>query len=115
MVWREIPSPDPDSLCDQTRSSKSLASKDGELISVRACVEPRFLEDLIEALAELPFAVNPQIFHPHEQNPLTQVEFPAYESWLPRIRSAVERAGLAADSIEVRSMLAAIHRERAGR
>ncbi len=41
----------------------SLFGREGELVSVRITVEPRLLEDLLDALAVLDFPVNPQLYH----------------------------------------------------
>jgi hypothetical protein len=105
MIWREFT---PVSPHGDAAESPFLAGKDGELVSVRVCVEPRLLEELLETLAELPFPINPQIFHYSGAGARTQVEFPAYLSWLPQVRSALEGGGFPAGALEVRSMLAAI-------
>ena len=52
-VWPSVPS----------THSPALRGSDGELVSVSVTVEPRDLEDLLEALAALDFPVNPQIYH----------------------------------------------------
>ena len=70
----------------------SLSSRDGELISVRAHVEARLLEDLLEALAEIPYPVNPEIYHLGGTGG-SVVEFPAYASWLEEIHRGLQRAG----------------------
>ena len=67
----------------------SLSSAEGELFSIRVSVEPKALEDLLEALATLPFPVNPQLYH---GNP-TVVEFPAYAPHLGAISGYLARAG----------------------
>jgi hypothetical protein len=94
-----------------------LVGSEGELVAVRLCVEPRLLEDLLEALAEVGFPINPQIHHlagvayldrdgKRESTCGTLVEFPAYRSRVDEVRHALERYGLPVDSLEVRSMLA---------
>jgi len=40
-----------------------LFGLEGELVSLRIRVEPKHLEDLLEALALLDFPVNPQLYH----------------------------------------------------
>jgi hypothetical protein len=74
-----------------------LRSNEGELVSVRITVEPRFLEDLLETLAEIDFPINPQIYHSRP----TVVEFPAYRSRLNALQSNLQRAGFPAGTIRV--------------
>jgi hypothetical protein len=74
----------------------TLLGQDGELISVRVAVEPKLLEDLLEALASLDFPVNPQLYH-HTGS--TTVEFPAYSTQLEKIRGALRRQGFDASNI----------------
>ena len=76
--------------------STALLGREGELLSVRVSVEPRFLEDLLEALAALDFPVNPQLYH---QTGLTTVEFPAYSAQLEKIRGVLARHGFDSRSI----------------
>ena len=79
-----------------------LTSNEGELVSVQISVEPKSLEDLLDAVARIPFPINPEIHH------LTRsavVEFPAYANRLGEVYSALEASGLAALNIEVKSML----------
>lgn len=82
----------------------TLATNEGELVLIRVSVEPRLLEDLLETLAELPFPINPQIYHEVRTTQKTSVEFPAYGSWTGSIRSALATAGLAAQ-LSVHPML----------
>jgi hypothetical protein len=44
-------------------SAPSLSGREGDLISVSISVDPRYLEPLLEALAQVGFPVNPQIYH----------------------------------------------------
>lgn len=87
---------------------RTLGSSEGELVLLRARVAPRLLEDFLEALAELPFPINPQIQHYRGEGSETLVEFPAYESWLPRVRSGLSAAGFDGDALEVTRMMEAI-------
>ena len=64
----------------------TLTGLEGELVLIRICVEARHLEDLLEALAEVPFPLNPQIYH----QPETVVEFPAYSSRVHEIEQVIE-------------------------
>ena len=110
-VWLE-PSP----------SGISLGGREGELVSISICVEPRQLELLLEALSEVHFPINPQIYHDaalvyryadqHEEaKATTLVEFPAYAGQLEEVRKAIEAYGFDPSAIQVTSMLAEIHAE----
>ena len=88
----------------------------GELVSVRITVDPRLLEDLLDALAAISFPINPKIYHQavvvglsaegrRESRAATMVEFPAYRNDLEQVRQSVAAAGLDASSVGVRSML----------
>ena len=81
----------------------ALLGREGELVSVRISVEPRLLEDLLEALAGLDFPVNPQLYH---QTGLTTVEFPAYSSHLENIRGILSRHGFDARAVTHSGVLA---------
>ena len=75
----------------------ALFGQDGELVSVCVSVEPRLLEDLLEALAALEFPVNPQLYHnangTADQTAQVSVEFPAYAPQLDKIRGVLARNG----------------------
>jgi hypothetical protein len=101
-------------------SSPALETSEGALISISVSVEPRLLEDLLEALAQLPFPINPQIYHDaalryvyadgsEELVPTTLVDFPAYAGWLPEIRRVLESYGFSPDCLQVTGMLDEIH------
>ena len=103
----------------------SLESSEGELVSVSVSVDPKLLEDLLEALAQLQFPINPQIYHDaalryvyadgHEELvPTTLVDFPAYAGRLPEISRILEAYSFSQDSLQVTGMLDEIHAE-AGR
>ena len=81
-----------------------LAGADGELVSVRISTDPRALEDLLDCLSNLSFPINPQIFHGIP----TAVEFPAWESKLPEVRSALRAYGFDPAALQIRDMLEAI-------
>ncbi len=83
--------------------SPALGGAEGELVSVRVFVEPRLLEELLEALASVSFPVNPQIFH--QPGPDTLVEFPAYTGRLSEVRDALKDAGFDPAAVIVRPML----------
>ncbi len=100
--------------------SPSLSGSEGALISVSVTVPPRDLEDLLEALAQLSFPVNPQIYHDagevylyndgHEETePVTLVEFPAYEQRLSEINRLLRAHGFDPASVQAAPMLQEIH------
>jgi len=80
-----------------------LSTSEGQLLSVSIRVEPTGLESLLEALAQVSFPINPQIYHDaavvyryddrEESEATTLVEFPAYEARLPEVRAALDRHG----------------------
>lgn len=97
-------------------SNARLSSTEGALVSVSIRVEPRDLEDLLEALARVDFPINPQIYHEAEivsadsqgiehSELATLVEFPAYLGRLEDVYAALESEGFARDSVLVTSML----------
>ena len=100
----------------------SLVGSEGELESVSIAVDPRLLEQLLEALAGLPFPVNPRIYHDasvvrlfqdgrRDTEPATIVEFPAYAARLAEIRDAVSARGFDPASVWAKNMLEQIHCE----
>src|ERR1043165_7234007 len=98
----------------------ALCGSEGELVSISVSVEPRHLEELLEALATLDFPINPQIYHEaavvyverdgrQRVEPSTMVEFPAYARRVPKIRGVLETCGFASDAVSVSAMLDQIH------
>lgn len=80
-----------------------LASREeGELLLVRLRVESKQLEEVLEALAGLPFPVNPELCH---VGLLSMVEFPAFEGRLAAVNDVLAPFDLTA---ETRSMFDAI-------
>jgi len=67
-----------------------LFGLEGELVSLRISVDPKHLEDLLEALALLDFPVNPQLYHRPGQ---VTVEFPAYSTRVAEVSSAIRNYG----------------------
>jgi hypothetical protein len=97
-----------------------LAGREGDLVSVSIHVDPRCLEQLLEALAQVSFPVNPQIYHDaalvyrygdgHEAaESTTLVEFPAYAGQLDEVRRALQGNEFDPASLYVTGMLDAIH------
>jgi hypothetical protein len=76
----------------------ALFGLEGELVSLRIRVEPRLLEDLLEALSSLDFPVNPQLYHRPAQ---VTVEFPAYSAQVEHVREALRGNGFNPQSLEV--------------
>ena len=81
----------------------ALFGLEGELVSLRISVEPRLLEDLLEALARLDFPVNPELYHLPAK---VKVEFPAYSDRIDEVREALRSHGFAPSSLEVAVALA---------
>jgi hypothetical protein len=99
-----------------------LSGREGDLVSISVRVEPRHLESMLEALAQVSFPVNPQIYHDaaivfvfpdghREAEATTLVEFPAYAARLEEVRRAVESHGFDPASVHVTAMLDEIHSE----
>jgi hypothetical protein len=100
----------------------ALCGLEGALVSVSISVDPRHLESLLEALAQLGFPINPQIYHDaaliyrypdrHEETEATTlVEFPAYEAQLEAVRGALHAYGFDPASLHITRMLDEIHAE----
>ena len=96
--------------------SSSLSGAEGELVSIRICVEPRLLERLLEVLALVSFPINPRIYHQagigyvdpngaEDFVAMTMVEFPAFSSRLAEVREALQVSGLPPEAVHVRSMI----------
>ena len=109
-------------LSDRALSGRVLSGREGDLISVSIKVDPRYLESLLETLAQLSFPVNPQIYHDaaivylypdgrEETEATTLVEFPAYGSQLEEVRAALQSHGFDPATLEVTSMLEEIQSE----
>ena len=75
-----------------------LFSLEGELVSLRIAVDPKHLEDLLEALALLDFPVNPQLYHRPGH---VTVEFPAYSARLGEVVDAIRNHGFDPETLEV--------------
>ena len=97
-------------------SAPSLSGREGDLISVSINIDPRCLESLLEALAQVGFPVNPQIYHDaamvylypdgrEETEATTLVEFPAYRGQLDEVIRALDNYGFDPASLQVTSML----------
>ena len=86
-----------------------LTSSEGELVSVQVTIEPKLLEYLLEALANVPFPINPEIHHPIPGiSPHTTVQFPAYSERLGDVYRALNASGLPTLGVDVENMLAHI-------
>lgn len=80
----------------------TLFGLEGELVLLRINVEPRLLEDLLEALSSVDFPVNPQLYHRTGQ---VSVEFPAYSTHVDRVRDALGANGFDPKSLELSAVL----------
>lgn len=98
----------------------SLSGTDGQLISATISVAPHLLEQLLDALAEVRFPINPQIYHNgsvtrvyddgHEEvEPITIIEFPAYSARLEEVRELLRQRGFDPASLWVKDLLEEIH------
>jgi hypothetical protein len=94
----------------------SLSSEEGDLVSVAIRVEPRRLESMLEALAQVAFPINPQIFHEAEIETChpdghqaievtTLVEFPAYLARIEDVFRVLRLYGFDCRDVLVTSML----------
>ena len=74
----------------------------------------------MEALAEIPFPINPQIYHDalmvyrfadgrEETEPTTLVEFPAYAEQIPEVQKALSAYDFDPTTVQVTTMLDEIH------
>ena len=100
----------------------SLSTAEGTLISVSIHVEPHCLESLLEALALVSFPINPRIYHDaalvyryadgrEKTEPITMVEFPAYEERLAEVRRSMQAYGFEPDCLHAVGMLEEIQSE----
>ena len=98
----------------------SLSTAEGTLVSISIHVEPPCLESLLEALAQVSFPINPQIYHDaamvyryadgrEEAESITLVEFPAYAGRFDEVRRALEAYSFDAECVRVTGMLDEIH------
>jgi hypothetical protein len=88
---------------DQAGAAHALFGLEGELVSLSLSVEPKLLEDLLEALAQLDFPVNPQLYH---RAASVMVEFPAYTSRIQEVREVLRRHGFRPATLEIARGLA---------
>jgi len=97
-------------------ANSALCTTEGQLVSVSIRVEPHGLESLLEALAQVSFPINPQIYHDaalvyryaddrEETESTTLVEFPAYEGHLGEVRTALQSYSFEPAAMLVVSML----------
>lgn len=96
----------------QCTTPSPLSGSEGDLVSVSISVDPRNLEDLLEALAHADFPINPQIYHAEGASPQakTIVEFPAYSGGLPQLRGALSESGFDPAAIRIVGMFEEIQR-----
>ena len=85
-------------------TAPALFGIEGELVLLHVDVEPKLLEELLEALSRLEFPVNPDLYHKLSH---VTVTFPAYSGRLGEIRGVLARAGFDATCITVEHLLAA--------
>ena len=101
---------------------ESLTTSEGTLVSISIAVQPPALEALLEALAEVSFPINPQIYHDaavvsrypdgrEELEATTLVEFPAYAGRVDEVRHAIASSGFDPGSVQVTGMLEELQSE----
>jgi len=84
-------------------ATPALFGTEGELVLLRAAVDPRFLEELLDALAQLDFPVNPELHHRLGQ---VVVEFPAYDRHVEEVGKILRDSGLDGLILQVCGVLA---------
>lgn len=82
----------------------ALLGSEGELVLLQISVEPRLLEELLEALARLDFPVNPELSHRPNS---VAVEFPAWSERVQEVRKLLDVYGFDPTCLEVHSALLA--------
>src|SRR5262249_26265728 len=101
---------------------ESLTTSEGTLVSISIAVEPPALEALLEALAEVSFPINPEIYPDaavvpryrdggEEFEATTLVESPAYASRVDEVRHAIAASGFDPSSMRVTGMLEELQSE----
>lgn len=91
-------------MSDSTGLAKpALFGAEGQLVLLRAAVDPKFLEELLDALAQLDFPVNPELLHRQGQ---VLVEFPAYDRHIEEVQRALRGSGLNGLVLQVCGVLA---------
>lgn len=88
-------------------STPALSGLEGELLRLSIAVEPKLLEDLLDALSHVDFPVNPQLYHRPAQ---VTVEFPAYSTRVEEVRHALREHGFPEQALEASRILAATGR-----
>jgi hypothetical protein len=78
-----------------------ISGSEGELVSVRATVDARHLEHLLDCLAQVNFPINPRIVHGRS----TTVIFPAFDQRLPELRDALWNSGFDPESLAIHPIL----------
>lgn len=87
-------------------SEAVLFGSEGELVSLSIAVEPKLLEELLEALASLDFPINPQLYHRTDK---VLVEFPAYSRQVQKVHDTLLHSGFGASGLEIGHPLALSH------
>lgn len=77
-------------------STALTSPREGELLLVRLRVDSRNLEEVLDALAALPFPVNPELEH---VGGFSFVEFPAFSTRIAVVKDAVAPFELAVQTV----------------
>ena len=81
----------------------TLFGSEGELVLLRFEVDPKHLEDLLDALAHLDFPVNPELLH---RSAHVVVEFPAYTGKVEDVRRTLKAYRFDPGALETARVLA---------
>jgi hypothetical protein len=72
----------------------TVRGPEGDLVLVRITADAKHLEEVLEAIAELPFPINPEINHTVGGARRPVVEFPAYSQRVSEVRDLLRDRGL---------------------
>jgi hypothetical protein len=76
-----------------------------DLLLITISIPPREIERLLDALAKLPYHINPDLKY---REWLTDVQFPAYRSWLTDLQQMLNREGFQCALLRDAPALAAV-------
>lgn len=86
-------------------TAAALRGAEGELVLIRVSADARHLEDVLEAIAELPFPINPEINHTNGGARCPSVEFPAYSQRVPEVEATLAARGLSGEICRMEVLL----------
>lgn len=74
----------------------------GELLAALIEISPKLLEEILEALAEAPFPINPEL--DHSTGGISRVRFPLYESQREDLNQTLIANGFSPELVQFRSV-----------